>query len=323
VPDEPTQFLKPVDLGELRTYPLSERENLVHLADFAGLVEPGDSAAALLESLPNILAGKDLRRLARHVAEARRRGALVAMAMGAHVIKCGLSPVVNDLIGRGVVGLVAMSGAGAIHDYEIARIGATSEDVAGALPKGSFGLADETAQAFARAAERAQAENIGLGQAFGELIEAEALPHREASILATAWRKRVPVTVHVAMGTDIVHMHPAFPPGPVGEASHRDFRVLCSAVGKMAGGVWLNVGSAVVLPEVFLKAVNVAHNLGNALEGLVAANLDMIPQYRAQTNVVGRPVKEGITLVGRHEFLLPLLRLAVLVELERSGHTVT
>jgi len=317
VPDEPAHFLEPVDLSQLRTYPLAERENLVHAGDFAGLVQPSASAGAFLESLPNILAGKDLRRLAACIARAHRGGALVAMAMGAHVIKCGLSPIVNDLIERGVVGLVAMSGAGAIHDYEIARIGATSEDVGEALPEGRFGLADETARAFARAAEIAGEKEIGLGQAFGELIEEEALAHREVSILSAAWRKRVPATVHVAVGTDIVHMHPAFPAGGVGEASHRDFRVLCAAVSRLAGGVWLNVGSAVVLPEVFLKAVNVAHNLGNALEGLVAGNLDMIPQYRPQTNVVGRPVREGITLVGRHEVLLPLLRLAVLHELER------
>lgn len=323
MPDESSQFLEPADLSGLHTYPLSERENLVRVEDFAGLTEPADSASAFLHSLPNILAGKDLRRLARHIAQAHRRGALVGLAMGAHVIKCGLSPIVNDLIDRGVVGLVAMTGAGAVHDYEIARIGATSEDVAKTLPEGRFGLADEPARAFARAAEIAQSKDIGLGQAFGELIEEEALPHRKMSILAAAWRRRVPATVHVAIGTDIVHMHPAFPAGAVGEASHRDFRILCSAVSKLEDGVWLNVGSAVVLPEVFLKAVNVAHNLGHTLEGLMAANLDMIPHYRPQTNVVGRPVAEGITLVGRHEFLLPLLRLAVLVELERSSGEVT
>jgi len=299
--------------------PLAERENLVHLADFAKLTEPGDSTADFLDSLPNILAAKDLRRLARHIARAHRRGDLVALAMGAHVIKCGLSPVLNDLVERGILGLVVMNGAGAIHDYEIARIGATSEDVAAALPQGRFGLADEPAQAFRRAAEIAQAKDIGLGQAFGALIEEEHLPHRQASILATAWRHGVPTTVHVAFGTDIVHMHPSFPAGLVGEASHRDFRVLCAAVSKMAWGVWLNVGSTVILPEVFLKAVNVAHNLGQSLEGLVAANLDMTPHYRPQTNVVHRPVEEGITLLGRHEVLLPLLRLAVLVELERTG----
>ena len=187
----------------------------------------------------------------------------MALAMGAHVIKCGLSPVVNDLIDRGVVGLVAMNGAGAIHDYEVARTGATSEDVARALPEGKFGLADEIAEAFRQAAERAQKKGIGLGQAFGELVEEERLPHREVSILASAWRRRIPATIHVALGTDIVHMHPSFPAGPVGEASHRDFRVLSAAVCGLAGGVWLNVGSAVVLPEVFLKAVNVAHNLGH------------------------------------------------------------
>jgi len=311
-------FLDPVDLGKLRTYPLGSRENLVHLCDFARLTEPGESAADFLDSLPNILAAKDLRRLARHIAEAHRRGALVALAMGAHVIKCGLSPVVTDLIDRGIVGLVAMNGAGAIHDYEVARLGATSEDVARSLPEGRFGLADETARAHRQASELAQAKAIGLGQAFGQLIEEEGLPHRKASILATAWRRKVPATVHVALGTDIVHMHPAFAAGPVAEASHRDFRILCAAMARLAGGVWLNVGSAVMLPEVFLKAVNVAHNLGHNLEGMVAANLDMIPQYRAQTNVVGRPVTEGITLLGRHEFLLPLVRLAVLVELARA-----
>ena len=317
--DTPDSFQEPIDLRKLRTYPLAERENRVSVSEFARRAEPSGSAAEFLASLPDILAGKDLRRLARHIARAHSQGAAVAMALGAHVIKCGLSPLVNDLIERGVVGLVAMTGAGAIHDYEIARVGATSEDVARALPEGTFGLADETAEAFCRAAEIARDGEIGLGQAFGRLIEEEALPHREASILAAAYRAQVPATVHVAMGTDIVHMHPSFPAGLVGEASHRDFRVLCSVVAGLAGGVWLNVGSAVVLPEVFLKAVNVAHNLGHKLAGLVGANLDMIPQYRPQTNVVGRPVAEGITLVGRHELLLPLLRLAVLVELERAS----
>jgi len=317
LPGKSEQFVPPVDLRKLRTYPLAQRENLVHIEDFASLSGPDCSAAEFLESLPRIQAGKDLRRLAQVVARAHRRGATVVLAMGAHVIKCGLSPVVIDLIDRGIVTHVAMNGAGAIHDYEIARIGATSEDVGKALADGTFGLADETADAHKRAARIAGEKEVGLGQAFGELIEGERLPHRRVSILASAWRKRVPVTVHVAMGTDIVHMHPSFPPGLVGEASHRDFRILCSAVTKLEGGVWLNVGSSVVLPEVFLKAVNVAHNLGHALDGLVAANLDMIPHYRPQTNVVGRPVTEGITLVGRHEILLPLLRLAVLLELER------
>ena len=323
MPQEPAQFPEPVDLRDLTTYPLAARESLVRVEDFAGLAGPGDSAAAFLDSLPDILAGKDLRRLARRIVQARRRGAPVAVAMGAHLIKCGLSPLLIDLIDRGVVTLVAMSGAGAIHDYEVARIGATSEDVAKALPEGRFGLADETAQAFRRAAEMARERDIGLGQAFGALIHQAELPHRELSILAAAHRKGVPATVHVAMGTDVVHQHPAFPAGPVGEASHRDFRVACAVVAAMAGGVWLNVGSAVLLPEVFLKAVNVAHNLGHPLEGLVAANLDMIPHYRPQTNVVGRPVTEGITLVGRHEFLLPLVRLAVLVEWERSAEEAT
>lgn len=317
--DTSASFLEPTDLRKLHTYPLASRENLVTVTQFAGLAEPSGSAADFIASLPRILAGEDLRRLAGHIAHARARGAPVGMAMGAHVVKCGLSPVVNDLIDRGVLGLVAMTGAGAVHDYEIARIGATSEDVARGLPEGTFGLADETAEAFRRAAETAETKDIGLGQAFGELIEGEELPHREVSILAAAYRAGVPATVHVALGTDIVHMHPSFPAGPVGEASHWDFRVLCSAVAGMAGGVWLNVGSAVVLPEVFLKAVNVAHNLGHELRGLVAADLDMIAHYRPQRNVVGRPVAEGITLQGRHEFLLPLLRLAVLVEMESMG----
>lgn len=323
MPQEPAQFPDPVNLKDLTTYPLAERRSLVRVEDFAGLTEPGDSAEAFLDSLPGILAGRDLRRLARRIVEARRRGAPVAVAMGAHVIKCGLSPVLIDLIDRGIVTLVAMNGAGAIHDYEIARIGATSEDVAEALPAGRFGLADETARAFRRAAETAREREVGLGRAFGELIHQEGLPHRDLSILAAAHRKGVPATVHVAIGTDIVHQHPEFPAGPVGEASHRDFRVVCAVVAGMAGGVWLNVGSAVLLPEVFLKAVNVAHNLGASLEGLTAANLDMIPHYRPQTNVVGRPVREGITLLGRHEFLLPLLRLAVLVEWGRSGDEAT
>ena len=234
--------------------------------------------------------------------------------MGGHVVKVGCGPVLIDLMERGIVTALAVNGAFAIHDYEIALEGETSEFVDETIRDGSFGWAREPAEAFARACARGVREGIGLGRAIA--LEAEKLPNARHSMLAACARLAVPVTVHVAIGTDTVHMHPAVSGAEVGEASHLDFRIAARIATELEGGVWLNVGSAVLMPEVFLKLVSIARNRGVALEHVVAANLDMQRHYRTGANVIGRPVARGIEVLGHHEINLPLLRLAVLAALD-------
>jgi hypothetical protein len=249
--------------------------------------------------------------------------------MGAHVVKAGCGPLVIDLIERGIVTAVAVNGAFAIHDYEIALVGATSERVDVTIRDGSFGWARETGEALARAARRAVETGQGLGRAFGlEVLEGPAeappaargpLPNAAASVLAACARARIPCGVFVAVGTDTVHMHPAISGADLGAASHLDFRIMAGVASDLEGGVWANIGSAVILPEVFLKVVSIARNLGNALDDVTAANLDMLSHYRASANVISRPVKRGISLLGQHEILLPLLRVAILDRLEKTA----
>lgn len=286
---------------------------------FAATPAPADGVGAFLDSLPHILAGQAFRNLVERIATAHGAGRPVVAALGAHVIKCGLSPVLIDLMRRKVITALALNGAGAIHDYEIALGGRTSEDVVGLLEDGSFGMSAETGVALAAAAERGVREGRGLGSALGWHIIETNCPYRDRSLLAAAAALNIPATVHVAIGTDTVHAHAAADGRAIGESSHLDFRIICSVVAGLEDGVWLNIGSAVVLPEVFLKAVTVAHNLGHPVEGLATANLDMQRHYRPQVNVVERPSAVGLTLIGHHEILLPLLRMAVLVALEGNG----
>lgn len=300
------------DLKKIKTYSLAERENMVDIGDFASLPEPGASVGELIRSFPDILAGSDFKRLAAHLSRITKAGGGIVFAMGAHVVKCGLSPVVIDLMKRGIITGVALNGAGAVHDYELALVGGTSEDVTAALPEGRFGMARETAAAYAEAAAYAREEGGGLGAAFGRLILHEELPNREVSILAAGARLGVPVTVHVAIGTDVVHMHPEADGADLGAATMNDFHTVCRTVASLGGGAWLNIGSAVLLPEVFLKALSVAVNLGADLKGLVTANLDMLPMYRPATSVVGRGPGESYQIIGRHEIMLPLLRMALI-----------
>jgi hypothetical protein len=300
----------PLDLAGTRPYPLEERENLVSVAAFGRPVGPGASTAEFLRSLPDFLGARALRDLAAAIAAARRRGAPVVFAMGAHVVKVGCGPLIVDLLERGVVTALCVNGAFAIHDYEIALQGETSEDVARTIRDGSFGWARETGQAFARAARLGALEGIGLGRAVG--LEALGLPHAGKSVLATCARLGLPCSVHVAIGTDTVHMHPGLSGADLGAASHLDFRIAASVVKDLEGGVWTNIGSAVVLPEVFLKLISIARNLGARLDDVTAANLDMLRHYRTSANVIGRPVKRGIEVTGHHEILIPLLRVAVL-----------
>ncbi len=306
------------DLSGVRTYPLQSRVSKTRISDCARPVERRGTFKNWFESLPTILGGDDLRKVVRAIVAARRRDAGIVWGLGAHVIKTGVSPVVIDLMRRGWVSAVAMNGAGIIHDFEIALSGGTSEDVDEALGPGRFGMAEETAlllnEAICRGVERQQ----GLGQAVAEFLAQRGAPHADYSIAVAAHRLGIPLTVHVAIGTDIIHMHAAASGAAIGEASLRDFRYFASCVGRLEGGVYLNCGSAVILPEVFLKAVALVRNQGIALDGLTTVNLDFLRLYRPQTNVVARPVAgtggTGISLIGHHEILIPLLAAALVEE---------
>lgn len=306
----------PFDLARVGTRAIEGRPHLVSVAGFGRTTLPGDSARDFLAALPDFLGARDLRAVASHVARAHRGGHGVAVAMGGHVVKTGCTPYVLDLVRRGIVTSVHLAGSTAIHDWEIARCGGTSEDVAKGLGEGIYGMTDETGRAFAEASRRGAADGTGLGRALGLGILEAGLPHADQSLLAESARRGLPCTVHVAIGTDTVHMHPTVDGRDLGEATLLDFRLACTVVSKLAHGVWMNLGSAVLLPEVFLKAVTVARNTGHAVEDLTTVNLDMLPHYRPATNVVKRPPARGFSLMGQHEVMIPLLRLAVLAELD-------
>lgn len=306
---------KPIDLQGVKTYPLKNRKNLVNTGQFGKAVDY-KGFGKFMDSLPKVLAASDLRSLIDCIVRAHKKGRQVALAIGAHVIKCGLSPLIIDLMKRGIVTAVAMNGSGAIHDYEISLIGETSEDVSLSLRDGSFGMARETAEAMRAAASTPE---HGLGRALGNNIIKDKNKHRRHSILAAGAEMKIPVTVHVAIGTDIVHMHPNISGSDLGESSHVDFKILCSVVSELEGGVWLNVGSAVIMPEVFLKAITVARNLGRTVRDFTTANMDMIQHYRPRTNVVQRPTTHGYSITGHHEIMLPLLRIGILSKLYSRG----
>ena len=311
---------EPLDLAKVRTYPLAERKSKMGLGDFARPHLGGGSLASFLDSLPRILGAESLRLLAQQVLRARSLGKPIVWGLGAHVLKVGLSRVLIDLMERGFVTGIAMNGAGIVHDFELAVAGQTSEEVADGLGSGQFGMARETGEEINRAIVEGDRDGLGLGAAVGRYLEGRRPPHLDVSLLAAARRLGRPATVHVALGTDIVHMHPACDPAAVGRTSHLDFRILAGEVARMGGGgVYLNVGSAVLLPEVFLKAVTLARNLGHDLTDFTTANLDFIQSYRPNTNVVERPTKgvgRGYSLTGHHEILVPLLA-AALVEGEK------
>ena len=306
----------PLSLHGVRTYPLAERRSKVALGDLARPHQKGASLADFLDRLPRMLGADSLRRLVADVVRAREQGKPVLWGCGAHVIKVGLSPVLIDLMERGFVGGLALNGAGIVHDFELAVAGQTSEDVGESLGSGEFGMARETGEEINRAIREGDRDGFGLGAALGRHLTATAPPHVGISLLAAAHRLGLPATVHVALGTDIVHVHPACDPGAVGRGSHRDFLLFAGQVaGLGGGGVYLNVGSAVLLPEVFLKAVTLARNLGHELSDFATANLDFIQSYRPNTNVVQRPVKgvgRGYSLTGHHELMVPLLAAALL-----------
>jgi hypothetical protein len=313
---------RPLSLDGISTYPLASRKSKVSRADFARPHRRGASLATFLESLPRVLAGETLRALRDEVLRSRARGRPVIWGLGAHVIKVGLSPVVIDLMERGLATALATNGAGVVHDFEVAVAGRTSEDVEAGLGTGAFGMARETGEEVNRAIAEGDRDGLGLGAAVGRYLSLRRPRprHLDQSLLAAAWRLGLTATVHVAVGTDIVHVHPACDPGAVGRASHLDFRLLAGEVARLGGGgVYLNVGSAVVLPEVFLKAVTLARNLGHPLADFATANLDFLQSYRPVLNVVERPVRgsgRGYRLTGHHEILVPLLAAALV---EKAG----
>ncbi len=310
----------PADLSKLNTYSVGGRAHRFDVRGLAGLPAKGASFLEWWEALPPLLGASAIRQLATAIVEARRADRPVVMAMGAHVVKVGCSPVICDLIRRGVVTAVAMNGATAIHDIEVAVFGETSEDVADTIRDGRFGMVEETPKFFADALAAASSADIGLGEVLGNHLLTAKSPQAEHSILAVARQAGIPATVHVAIGTDTIHMHPSMADSDLAGRSMNDFRLVCSVVGDMAAaspgasaGVWCNVGSAVLLPEVFLKAVAVARNLGSDLDEITTANLDMIRHYRPSENVIGRPVKKGKghQIIGHHEIMLPMLRQAI------------
>ncbi len=314
-------------MQDLQLYPLKDRESLVEVEDFCQVPEAVAGFDGFVDSLPDIYAGADFKVLVERIIRARLAGKPVVMAMGAHVLKVGLAPLIIDLMERGLVTHVTLNSAGAIHDFEIATAGKTSERVDTQLPQGKFGFADETGLGLAEAARRGAhpegEDELGLGRGLGRMLLERAPEHLALSVPATAVRLGLGVTCHPSIGADIVHMHPACDGADLGAAALADFHHVCRTVSELAadpgsdaGGVWLNVGCAVILPEVFLKAVSVALNLGVDLGAMTTGNLDMIRQYRAETNVVRRPPGDGFTLIGQHELLLPLLRMALISKLE-------
>lgn len=309
-----------VDLAGLRTLSIADRRSKVDVRDFASLHRPGSGINDFLESLPDIFAGRWLRTVIDHVVSAHRSGKPVVVSMGAHVIKCGLSPMLCDLMRRGVITALAMNGAGAIHDSEIARFGVTSEDVVDGMHTGLFGMAVETADFLNDSARAAHDGRMGFGEVMGrELLEEDA-PNTSVSLLATAYACGVPLTIHACIGCDIVHMHPSADGAAIGDASMRDFRILTEAMRELGGGgVLANIGSAVVLPETVLKAITTLINLGCDMSGMFGVNLDFVQQYRSNQQVVAR-IKEiggdGIALTGHHELMIPLIAAGVIERLE-------
>ncbi|HEX2311144.1 MAG TPA: hypothetical protein VHH91_10525 [Vicinamibacterales bacterium] len=309
------------DLSDVRTYPLASRQSKARVDDFARRFTPGSGVSGLISSLPIMLAGADLRAIVHRLTSARRNGAWVVWGFGAHVVKTGLGPVLIDLMERGYVSALATNGAGIIHDFEVALGGATSEDVDEALGPGRFGMAEETGRILNEAINAGVSRGAGLGEAVASYLQAATAPFAEVSIVAASARLGIPLTVHVALGTDITHMHPAASGAAIGEGSLRDFRRFVAHVAHLEGGAYLNCGSAVILPEVFLKAVALVRNRGIDLAGMTTINLDFVRLYRPHTNVVTRPTRDigrGYSLVGHHELLIPLLA-AALIERETDG----
>ena len=309
----------PLDFRRIRTYPIRERPNKVHLDEMARVWKKGGSFSQFMDSLPRILVGNDFRAVVDATVAAVRSKRPVVIMMGAHTIKCGLNPVFVDLMKRGVISAMAFNGAGAIHDFELAYMGETSEDVQRGLDDGSFGMIDETGKLMNQALAAGAKQGLGAGRALGEAIVTGKFRNRELSILHQGVVSDAPVTVHIAIGTDIIHQHPTTDGGALGEATYLDFQKFAAVVAKLEGGVLFNIGSAVVMPEVFLKALTIARNLGNTIDDFTTVNFDMIRHYRPTENVVRRPTHKGgrgFYIVGHHELLVPLWAAATAEQLK-------
>jgi len=316
--------IQPITLGAVRTYPLASRKSKVSTRDFAKPSGTNSSLAKFLDSLPNILAAEDLRHLLAAIHSARKQRRAILWGIGGHVIKVGLGPVLVDLMKRGFVSGIAMNGAALIHDFEIALAGNTSEDVEAGLGEGQFGMAEETGKYLNEIAKLSHRIRIGYGEAAGQFLSSGIIDvkHADSSVLVAAYKHGIPVTIHLAIGTDIPHMHPAANGAALGDATHHDFRLFCALVQQMhPGGVYLNWGSAVLLPEIFLKAISVVRNLGVPLRPITTANFDFIQHYRPLQNVVKRPIasahgrsgpeSHGYAITGHHELLMPLVAAAL------------
>ncbi len=309
---------KPISLKNIKTCGLKSRKSKVAL-DEVGQPFSRGSFNGFIGSLPDILAAKDFKAVVTAIVNARKKDRPVVLGMGAHPIKVGLSPVIINLMEKKVITAVAMNGACIVHDYELSLIGHTSEDVASELCDGSFGMAKETGQGLNNAINKGVKNGLGIGQAVGEHILNSSASYKQLSILAAAARMEMPVSVHVAIGADIIHMHPQADGASIGEGSLRDFKLFCSVVSDLRGGVYINLGSAVILPEVFLKAIAVARNLKHNVRDFTTVNMDFIQHYRCRENVLKRPVMSGgnsYALTGHHEIMFPLLAAAVMEEVK-------
>ena len=313
--------LTPISLDAVKSYSLKERESKVNLDDFARAWERGGSMNRWLESLPRILAGKDLLEIRDRMVRAASSNRTIILAMGAHAIKVGLNPIIIDLLDRGIIKGLAMNGACIIHDAELAMTGKTSEDVASEIGAGRFGMAEETGRFLNEAISEGAEKDLGLGESVGAMLIREDFPFNRHSLLARAYELDIPATVHVAMGTDIIHFHPSADGASIGKASHHDFRIFSRLVSELESGVFINLGSAVIMPEVFLKALSLVRNLGCEVKDFTTVNMDFIQHYRPMTNVVHRPTLDGgkgFSLTGHHEIMFPLLAAAVIEGLDEK-----
>jgi hypothetical protein len=311
------------DLSDIKTYPLDARRSKTHVSNFARAVPPGSSVGTFIDTLPGLLAAGDFKTIVRTIVEAKRNRGGIVWGLGGHVIKTGVGPILIDLMERGFVSAIAANGAAMIHDFEIALVGATSEDVDEALGPGRFGMAEETGRVLNELINQGVADGLGIGESVCRYLKTADTAFGGVSVLAAAARLDIPVTIHVAIGTDIIHMHPAASGAALGDAAIRDFRYFATNVSRLERGVYVNCGSAVVLPEVFLKAIALSRNRGIQFAELTTINLDFMRMYRAMTNVVARPTvtsRRGYSLVGHHEIMIPLLAAAIV---ERDSHSTS
>jgi|SRR5579863_1150775 len=309
-----------LDFRKVRTYSIRERPSKVSREDVIRPLSATLRVSELIDRLPNILAARDFKEIIAAVVAARRGGRPVIFALGAHVIKVGLGPLLIDLMERGVITSLALNGAGIVHDFELALVGQTSEDVAAELEDGTFGMAEETALFLNGAVSTGAQKGVGIGEAVGRLIAEGDFPYRGSSLLAAGIRLGLPITVHVALGTDIIHMHPSADGEAIGKGGLIDFQRFTQGISGLERGVYFNIGSAVLLPEVFLKALTVARNLGATVRDFTVVNMDFIQHYRPLTNVVRRPTQKfgkGYSLTGHHEIMLPLLAAGILAAMEK------